>query len=313
LNAECPTNPSGLRFGIALTIVLMVISSPIVMLVNPQQQVLANPHVTDSSSSHATLPMSEESSPSMSSLASPAIQAPLQIPRTLQSNDLVNSLAFYEVTFITSTTGAVDKIEMVFPVGTNIAAAGVIERVGIGGGTLLKSASSLTYDVTTPVSVPAGTFIRLEMFGIKNPNSPSTTFTATITTRDSSGNLIDGPSQTNVYTIKQIGSNDIAAEAITSSKPQDGFMKQVLINDTPDGHAVGWNPNGVATVFEITEAEAFAATAVINVDSTVAADPVCSASQTFAGQIEIWCTSPPADGSTLFYMVMKRSPFHIIG
>src|SRR5918996_634811 len=131
------------------------------------------------------------SSPSAAT-TTPTIQ--VQIPRTLQSNDLVNSLAFYEVTFITSTTGAIDRIRMDFPAGTNIAAAGVIERVGIGGGTLLKSGSSVTYDVTSPVVIPAGTFIRLEMFGIKNPSSPSTTFTATITTRDNGGNLIDGPS-----------------------------------------------------------------------------------------------------------------------
>jgi hypothetical protein len=130
--------------------------------------------------------MSEEhsspsvSSPSAATITTPTIQAPLQIPRTLQSTDLVNSLAFYEVTFIISTSGAIDEIRMDFPAGTGVGAAGIIERIGIGGGTLLKSGSSITYDVTTPVSIPAGTFIRLEMFGIKNPITPSTTFTADI-------------------------------------------------------------------------------------------------------------------------------------
>jgi hypothetical protein len=151
-------------------------------------------------------------------------QAPLQIPRTLQSTDLVNSLAFYEVTFITSTTGAIDKIRMDFPAGTGVGAAGIIERIGIGGGTLLKSGSSITYDVTSPVSIPAGTFIRLEMFGIKNPTNPSTTFTADITTRDSGGNLIDGPSPTNVYTIKKIVSGDLADNAVTTTKIADGAI-----------------------------------------------------------------------------------------
>ncbi|MGI0045376.1 MAG: hypothetical protein ACRD47_16870, partial [Nitrososphaeraceae archaeon] len=182
-----------------------------------------------------------------------SVQAPIQIPRTLQSNDLVNSLAFYEVTFITSTAGALDRIRMDFPAGTNIAAAGVIERVGIGGGTLLKSGSSITYDVTTPVNIPAGTFIRLETFGIKNPSSPGTTFTATIATRDSGGNLIDGPSQTNVYTMKQIGTSDIADNSITSTKPAGSFMKRVTVLDTTGGHAVGWNPDGLTTQFTINE------------------------------------------------------------
>jgi hypothetical protein len=156
---------------------------------------------------------------------------PLQ---TLQSRDLVNSLVFYEVTFITSTTGAIEKIRMDFAAGTNINAAGVIEKVGIGGGTLLKAAGSLTYDVTTPVSIPAGTFIRLEIFGIKNPFNPSTSNTATITTRDSAGNLIDGPSVTNVYIIKRIEGNDVA----------ESFMKRVTLLDDPSGHARGWDPSG---------------------------------------------------------------------
>ncbi|MGI0043277.1 MAG: hypothetical protein ACRD47_06165, partial [Nitrososphaeraceae archaeon] len=141
---------SGLRLGLAL-----ILASPFVLLFIPSNA-LANPSVTDTSSNHATLSTPDEhSSPSVSSpsaASSPTIQAPLQIPRTLQSTDLVNSLAFYEVTFITSTTGAIDKIRMDFPAGTNVAAAGFIERVGIGGGTLLKSGSSITFDVTAPIS-----------------------------------------------------------------------------------------------------------------------------------------------------------------
>jgi hypothetical protein len=222
----------------------------------------------DSSGYHANIPVSEMSSSSPS--ATPTTSAPtsivstdstsksdsndkkfstqaaLQIPRTLQSNDLVNSLAFYEVTFITSTTGAIDKIEMEFPAGTNIAAAGVIERVGIGGGTLLKSGSSITYDVTTPVSIPAGTFIRLEIFGIKNPNNPSTTFTATITTRDSGGNLIDGPSQTNVYTVKQIGTNDIADNSITDAKLSLDSVYTVWRDSTPGNEEILYKRNTIS-------------------------------------------------------------------
>ncbi|MGI0043557.1 MAG: hypothetical protein ACRD47_07585, partial [Nitrososphaeraceae archaeon] len=147
---ELPSIHSGLRLGLMLMMVLMIISSSVVMLSNPMhvQAYRSITNASSNSSSYATLPMSEESSPSMSSLATPTTQAALQIPRTLQSNDLVNSLGFYEVTFITSTTGAIDRIRVDFPAGTNIAAAGVIERVGIGGGTLLKSGSSITYDVT---------------------------------------------------------------------------------------------------------------------------------------------------------------------
>jgi hypothetical protein len=305
---ECPYIPSRVRLGLSHMIALMVISSPIVMLSFDPALVLAYPGVTDTSSSHATLPKSADfSSPSMSSLASPTIQAPLQIPRTLQSTDLVNSLAFYEITFITSTTGAIDKIRMDFPAGTGVGAAGIIERVGIGGGTLLKSGSSITYDVTSPVSIPAGTFIRLEMFGIKNPITPSTTFTADITTRTSGGALIDGPSTTNVYTIKKVGSSDLADGSVTSTKPSESFMKRVLIFDNDAGHAVGWNPDGVTTSFTISPAPGVMGgfTEQIVLTGGVSPGPLysnCGVTQLSFDSFSLICEHPPADGIGLRYL-----------
>jgi hypothetical protein len=306
---KCPSAPSRLRLSLSLIIVFAVISSPVVLLFSPSNA-LANSSVTDTSSHHATLPMTDEhSSPSVSSPAAttttPTIQAPLQIPRTLQSTDLVNSLAFYEVTFITSTTGAIDKIEMQFPAGTVVAAAGLIERVGIGGGTLLKSGSSITYDVTTPVSIPAGTFIRLEMFGIKNPINPSTTFTAMITTRDSGGVPIDGPSQTNVYTIKKIVSSDLADGSVTSTKPAESFMKRVTLFDDPAGNALGWNPDGFTSGFTITEPLAVASESnvIVNVGGRI-----CNAGFVFFGTISILCDSGPVEGSSLEYTIINLPP-----
>ena len=222
------------RIVIMSIIAFMVISSPILMLANPTQALAATPnnlYKVDSSNYHSTPLVSDMASPSPSpsstaTMATPPVSSPgnfsaqaaLQIPRTFQSSDIVNSNAIYEVTFITSTPGAIDRIRIDFPAGTNIGASGVIERVGIGGGTLLKAGSSISYDVQTPVSIPAGTFVRLEIAGIKNPAIPSGSTTATITTRDSGGAVIDGPSPTNVYTIKQIGTNDIADNAVTGSK-----------------------------------------------------------------------------------------------
>lgn len=89
------------------------------------------------------------------------------------------------------------------------------------------------------------------MFGIKNPINPSTAFTATITTRDSGGGLIDGPSPTNVYTIKKIVSADIADGAITWTKPVESFMRRVTVVDNAAGNAVGWNPDGLQQLFDI--------------------------------------------------------------
>jgi hypothetical protein len=309
------------RLGLTLIITIMVVSSPILIFLNPVL-VSAKSNNIDTSSQHSAFSLKDTSTPLMSPAnVSPldsdfTTQAPLQIPRTLQSTDLVNSLAFYEVTFITSTTGAIDKIQMDFPTGTGIGAAGIIERVGIGGGTLLKSGSSITYDLTTPVSIPAGTFIRLEMFGIKNPINPSTTFTAMITTKDSGGTPIDGPSQTNVYTIKKIVSSDLADGSVTFTKPAESFMKRVTLQDNAAGNAAGWNPDGVTTFFTITEPEALGSIgsfASVTVDTPLDTNYFCDVvDQGSPGAaFQIRCFSPPVDGDNLDYVVINLPP-HLI-
>jgi hypothetical protein len=302
---------SRLKIGLALIIALTVISSSHPLILN--NPVLASRSSTPTSS----IGSGNMAAPSTISQGDDfTAQAPLQIPRTLQSTDLVNSLAFYEVTFITSTTGAIDKIRMDFPAGTGVGAAGIIERVGIGGGTLLKSGSSITYDVTTPVSIPAGTFIRLEMFGIKNPITPSTTFTAMITTRDSGGNLIDGPSPTNVYTIKKIVSSDIADGAITSTKPAESFMmKNRLLNDAA-GNAAGWNPNSVTTTFTISTpvditgcgAGSPCTSVIMWVQNQNAGglNHFCDVTQVnwFFNEIEVTCSNAPDETDELHYLLV---------
>jgi hypothetical protein len=301
---------SRLRLGLTVIIALMMVSWTATLMLFNGTQVLAYSRVIDNGNGHSTIQMPEKHSPSVSSPATtPTIQAPLQIPRTLQSTDLVNSLAFYEVTFITSTTGAIDKIRMDFPAGTSIAAAGLIERIGIGGGTLLKSGSSITYDLTAPVSIPAGTFIRLEIFGIKNPTNPSTTFTATITTRDSAGNLIDGPSQTNVYTMKQIASDDVA----------ESFMKRVTLLDDAAGNSKGWNPGNGFTSFTISEPAVTSSDGSFISISIIAPGQInnefCEVDSIFpfsAFEFTFHCQVAPVGGSQLHYVVENLPP-HVGG
>jgi hypothetical protein len=306
-----PFSPSiRLKLKHAATLIIaftVMASSPLLILDSPA---LAS---TSLSSPRSSTGPNESGGPSTISQGGDfTAQAPLQIPRTLQSTDLVNSLAFYEVTFITATTGVIDKIEMEFPAGTNIAAGGVIERVGIGGGTLTKVGSTLTFDVTSPVSIPAGTFIRLEMFGIQNPDTPSSTFTATLTTRDSGGATIDGPSTTNLYTIKQVGTDDIADNAITTPKISDDTIttdkvassfayKRVLA----DGES-GWNPDGTAINFPISDTlfDVAEAVVVVNLDGdSTAPIATCAVSNLTFESFVVTCTSAPPNGAELRYAV----------
>jgi hypothetical protein len=75
----------------------------------------------------------------------------------------------------------------------------------------------------------------------------------TVITRNAANAIIDGPTQSTAYTMKQVGTNAIADSSITKTKPAESFMKKVPVADNAAGHARGWNPNGVATTFSITE------------------------------------------------------------
>ena len=135
----------------------------------------------------------------------------------------------------------------------------------------------------------------------------------TVTTRDAANTIIDGPTQSTAYTIKQIGKNVIADGHVTSSKPSEGFMKKVKVRDTAAGNARGWNPDGATTTFMISEPLAgnpssSGSSAIINVDDGVVTDPLCNAGQVFGGVISIVCATAPSDGSDLDYTIINLPP-----
>ena len=191
-------------------------------------------HNADTSNYYSTIPLADDSSfspsttvprssPSSTSQQYPAqagftTQAVLSSVAPRQTNNIVNTRTYYDIQLTTATTGAIKRIEVVFPVGTITSAARLIEVQGIGAGSIINSGTTVTYVVTSPVSIPAGTNIRLEFGNIINPASPSNGYTVTVTTRNSANGIIDGPTVSFTYTIKQIQSNDIANSAITSEK-----------------------------------------------------------------------------------------------
>jgi subtilisin len=146
-----------------------------------------------------------------------------------QTNNIVNTNAYYDIIFKTATTAAIKEIRITFPSDTDVSIARLVEAEGIGKGVVGPSTISgqqvryivNTGDVTT---IPAGTEIRIELSNIVNPSSPRSIgngYTVTVETRGTSNNIIDGPSESFAYPIKQIESSDIADGAIKSTKPVD--------------------------------------------------------------------------------------------
>ena len=224
------------RFAITFVILSMVISSPVFMLVNPAQVSAAsvndNSKRIDSSGYHSTPSIP---GPFASPLSSPTpmvpaatnqgsgdftTQAALSGVWTRQTNNIVGSQSYYDVVFVTSTTGTIKFIDITFPPGIVIGAPiNLAEREGIGAGSAEKtSATQIRYTVTSAVSVAEGTKIRLEFFNIVNPTAPSTGYKVTVTTRNAAGTVIDGPTTSNGFSIKQMSTSQIADGAVTTGK-----------------------------------------------------------------------------------------------
>jgi hypothetical protein len=107
--------------------------------------------------------------------------AALTSPFSQPTNNVATIKASYEILFTTATTGTIKTITIAFPTGFSVTPAILIERSGIGPGSLSASGTTLTYTVSSPVSVPAGTPIRLELANIIHPITPGTHL-VTITT-----------------------------------------------------------------------------------------------------------------------------------
>jgi hypothetical protein len=245
---------SGLKLTVTIIIVIMVISSLVFMLVNPTQVFAAtttrNSNSIDTSNHHSNLQAMQAYLPSNSttptaSTAPPmasqdndfTTQAALSLTRATQTDNLVNSKTYYDISFRTATAGIIKYIQMTFPPGTYVGAAVLIEATGIGPGTIAASGTTatgmtLTYTVTSEVNVPALTRTRIQVANINNPPDPSNSLTVTITTRNAANGVIDGPTSTSAYNMVQVGNAQIAPGAVTTTKIASGA---VTTGDIADG------------------------------------------------------------------------------
>ena len=217
------------RLALTYIIAAMVMISPIIMLVNPTQVSAAttnyNTNKLDSSNYHSTPEIYHASRPLFSTASTHTMmnapsmidqdvkeddftaQSALSLTRATQTNNIVSTRSYYDIMFRTSTPGPIKQIDVDFPPGTYVDAALLVETVGIGPGKISASGTTatgqaITYTVNNADTIPAGTNIRLQFSNIANPQEPSGSYSVTVTTRDSSNLVIDGPTQSRSYIIK---------------------------------------------------------------------------------------------------------------
>jgi hypothetical protein len=93
----------------------------------------------------------------------PAMAAGLTSVSVVPASNIINEKSTYDFFFKTATTGTIKTIQIDFSSAFTLSNAKLVEKSGIGSGSLSISGTSLKYTVSGPVSVPSGTDIRLEI------------------------------------------------------------------------------------------------------------------------------------------------------
>lgn len=261
---------------------------------------------------------------SLFNILKPASAAPLTSMSVSPMSNTINEMDTYDFLFKTATTGTIKTIEINFPSSFNVANIRLIERDGIGSGTLSFSGSTIKYTVGGSDSIPAGTNIRLEIARIIATAEGS--FTVSIKTLNSQAGTIDGPTTSGPFIIKSITGGDIADSSITSGDIQDNtisssdvsptFMIKKTLKDDDAGHTHNWNPNGVSRHFsipddDITGDDNSLLVSIMVQDPIGGTDPpVCSVrgTNTVTGFWHFNCDHAPIDGSKLDYIITKLPP-----
>jgi len=249
-------------------------------------------------------------------LVKPAMAAGLTSVSVVPMSSIANQRTTYDIFLKTATTATIKTIEMTFPPSFDLTlATKFIEREGISFGSFSSSGSTLKYTVKNPVSVSAGTMIRLEIARIVAENAGS--FTVSVRTLNTANSQIDGPTSSKFFSIKDIGTNDIAANSITSSKIADnsitgqdlstGFTIRKTLHDDAIGNAHGWNPDTSTRAFAISDSDISGSSSSEFVSVMVrSGNPAfCAAASGDAGLIGVYCDSPPGNSAELNYIITK--------
>lgn len=175
--------------------------------------------------------------------------------------------ALYTWAWTTSVSGTLSSITMTVPSGT-AGTPTVAANVGLGAGTVALAGTTLTYTITSPVNVSAGTAINLQISGLTN-TATAGTYTSTLTTNTSGGALEQGttPSLTfgsnSAYTAVnvwgQAGSfttstaNNGGVSATSLYKPEDMVIDSsgnVYISDSVNNRIL-YYPKGSTTATKV--------------------------------------------------------------
>lgn len=244
---------------------------------------------------------------------------------SLPADNLFSTRTYYTIAFTTATAGAIKEIEITFPAGFNVAGAKLLEVQGIGAGSLSVLGQIVKYTVSSPVSIPASTAIKISIAGVINSVTASNQIS--VTTKAFSGPnivILDGPTNSARFTLVQVSSAMLASNAVTrakitansvdSSKIAEGtlvradmsatFMKKNVVADC-DTCSDGWIPDGSSRVFYKIVDPAVVDSSVVALTTDTFAPDSCAAFIIEPGSFNVACKDPVINGAKLNYVVIN--------
>lgn len=133
--------------------------------------------------------------------SSPALAGTLTTVNWTVTNNQVSATGVtYAYSFKTASTGTIKTITFAVSGSGLGGTPAIAKNYGIGAGTVSRSGQTITYTVTSAVSVSTGIPIYVEFSGLTN-SSTAGSYTTSITTQTSAPATIDGPTASNTVTL----------------------------------------------------------------------------------------------------------------
>jgi hypothetical protein len=211
------------------------------------------------------------------------------------ASNIINEKATYNFFLKTKTTGTIKIIQIDFPSSFDLSKIRLIERSGIGSGSLSFSGSILNYTVNSATSVAAGTTIKLEIGRIIATEAGG--HTVSMKTISPQNVVIDGPTSSSSFTIKAITGEDVSP----------GFIKRKTLLDDAAGNVHGWKPDGSAKIFGIIDGDISGPANNIFVSAIDEDGAGCRTTDLASEEnvMSIICDVAPANNNSLHYLIIK--------
>ncbi|MHA7224340.1 hypothetical protein ACX80S_18865 [Arthrobacter sp. RHLT1-20] len=131
----------------------------------------------------------------------PAAQAAAltQTTWSVSNNQAAAAGVTHSYSFKTATAGAIKTITFAVTGAGLGGAPAIVKAYGIGAGSVARSGQTITYTVTSAVSVATGIPIYVELSGLTNPAAGS--YTVNVGTNTAAPAVIDGPTGSNTVTM----------------------------------------------------------------------------------------------------------------